>query len=83
MKRTNTHVIVDSYQLVNEDEQPEIVRESEKAVCFKQGGVNFWIPRKCIVSQGHCQYGWFLEIPIWLAKEKGMLLGVPSVPMVY
>ena len=79
----NTKVYVNTYFPINEDQYPEIVRESEKAICFKQGDGNYWIPRKCIISQGASSLGWFVEIPIWLAKDKGMILGKPPVPMVY
>lgn len=79
----NTQVFVNTYFPINADQYPEIVRESEKAICFKQGDNNYWIPRKCIVSQGASPLGWFVEIPVWMAKEKGMMLGRPPVPMVY
>ena len=63
--------------------KPVIFRETEKAVCFQDGGQNVWIPRKCIASQGVSPYGWYIEVPFWIAKEKGLSTRRPDVPMVY
>jgi hypothetical protein len=63
--------------------KPEIVRETEKAVCYKSGGQNVWIPRTVIKSEGVSPYGWYIEVPFWIAKEKGLDTSRPTVPMVY
>lgn len=76
-------VIVNSYRPIDGEEYPEVVRETEKAICFKQGEQNYWIPRKSITAQGATPYGWFIEIPFWMAKEKCMELGAPRPYLVY
>jgi hypothetical protein len=53
--------------------RPDVARQSEKAICFKFGGNNVWIPRTSIHSEGVASDGsWWLEIPLWMAKDKGI-----------
>ena len=59
----------------------EIVRQSEKGVLIKCGAIQTWLPKSQItINRTIPAYGgdtveqYEIEIPGWLAKEKGLTL---------
>ncbi len=85
MNAKTTYVPIDTYCTLVNGEQiltPVFRSESEKAVCYEIGGRKVWIPRKCIVNQGTAELTFWIEIPFWLAKEKGIVMSLYCTQMV-
>lgn len=51
----------------------EIVKETDSAILVKCGDETAWLPRSQIECAGNYQSGFCeIEIPQWLAEEKGL-----------
>ena len=53
----------------------DTVKESANAICYNVGNHGVWFPKSQIKESGITSNGGYIVIPVWLAKDKGLLTG--------
>ncbi len=75
---TNVMVAIDTVGTMTDDGAIwaiDIVKESDKAICYNVSSHGVWFPKSQVKESGINNLGGYIVIPAWIAKEKGLLVG--------